>query len=797
MLLSQFFEPEQVEHLKHIETQSASSSSSLTADARGPSPGNQQQPYFSQYTAPPPSHVTRFQEQQLGYRPPGDHRTESLQDDPSRSGTMMSVDYRFDPAQQPGYEDDPDASRRSTMLDSQQNFFSDFAGQQAQEGIGMRDSYGGPTARYSSDAIYSPTANMAPPMLGTQDLPPETFVDCQLPLEPREVPFVVNDPHNKNTPMPNFDDIGVVLRYRAKTNPRQIAYYVLDNKGKEVTSITFEKLASRAERVSETIKNKSNLYRGDRVALVYKDSEVIDFAVALLGCFLAGVVAVPMNDVDGDLAKLQLLLTTTQAHLALTTEDNLKKFQRDVSTRKFKWPTGVEWWKTNEFGSHHGKTRTDDPQLPAPDLAYIEFSRAPTGDLRGVVLSHRTIMSQMSCLQAILSTIPDDDRTNSRSSTGAIRSRPRVETILSYLDPREGVGLILGTLLSVYGGHTSVWVNSSSVETPGLYANLITKYKTTVMVADYPGLMVAVYNYQTDPLATRNYKRNAEPNFSSVRICLIDSLTSDCEFNEVLADRWLKPLRNTRARELIAPMLCLPEHGGMIISVRDWIGGEERMGCPLSKPEPEEEEEKPEEQPQQTEGYSSLLGGTQIQKVNKPKSRTELSEVLLDKDALVRNEVHVLAMGAEAAKRAGEPGTLRLGGFGFPIPDATLTVVDPETNLLCPQFSIGEIWVDSPSLSGGFWALPKHTETIFHARPYRFVEGNPTPMMVEPEFLRTGLLGCVIEGKLFILGLYEDRIRQRLEGVDPNLPMEVDHRFFFVQHLVLSIMKNVLKIYDW
>jgi acyl-CoA synthetase (AMP-forming)/AMP-acid ligase II len=154
-------------------------------------------------------------------------------------------------------------------------------------------------------------------------------------------------------------------------------------------------------------------------------------------------------------------------------------------------------------------------------------------------------------------------------------------------------------------------------------------------------------------------------------------------------------------------------------------------------------------------------------------------------------------MGADAAKRASEPGTLRLGGFGFPIPDATLAVVDPETNLLCPQFSIGEIWVDSPSLSGGFWALPKHTETIFHARPYRFVEGNPTPVMVEPEFLRTGLLGCVIEGKLFILGLYEDRIRQRVEGMEAGLPMEVDHRFFFVQHLVVSIMKNVLKIYDW
>jgi acyl-CoA synthetase (AMP-forming)/AMP-acid ligase II len=808
IIMSQYLGPEQTEQLRRqIEAASnphapQATTTSPAQDPRGPSPVglSQQQPYYNQY-GQPPSHVSRFQEQQLGYRPDlqqsGSLTLHSPQDESSRSGTMLSVDYRFNPpANQLGYDDDPDASRRSTMLDSQQSFFSDFAGQQIQEGA-PRDSYGGPSARYSADNIYSPSANVAPPMLSMQDLPPSSLVDCQLPLEPREVPFTVYDPHNTSLPMTKFDDIGSVLKHRAKTTPRHMAYWVVDNKGKEVASITFEKLASRAEKVSETIKTKANLYRGDRVALVYRDSEVIDFAVALFGCFLAGVVGVPMNGVDGDFAKLQLLLTTTQAHLALTTEENLKKFERGVSTRKWRWPNGVEWWKTNEFGSHHGKSRVDDPQLPAPDLAYIEFSRAPTGDLRGVVLSHRTIMRQMSCLQAILSTIPKDSTVTSRNSSGGMPSRPRVETILSYLDPREGVGLILGTLLCVYGGHTSVWMNSSTVETPGLYAHLITKYKTTVMVADYPGLMLAVFNYQTDPMATRNFRRNAEPNFSSVRICLIDTLTIDCDFHEVLADRWLKPLRNPRAREIVSPMLCLPEHGGMIITVRDWIGGEERMGCPLSKLEQEEEEEK-EEEPQQNNGYSSLLGGgTKVQKVTKPKSRTELSEVLLDKEALIRNEVRVLAMGADASKRAGEPGTLRIGGFGFPIPDATLAVVDPETNLLCPQFCIGEIWVDSPSLSGGFWALPKHTETIFHARPYRFVEGNPTPVMVEPEFLRTGLLGCVIEGKLFILGLYEDRIRQRVEGMDPGLPMEIDHRFFFVQHLVVSIMKNVLKIYDW
>lgn len=747
--------------------------------------------------------VQRFQEQQLGMR--AGQRQPSMGSSAgasggSNQGTMVNSDYAFDPSKspQPSWTPEP-GSRMSTMMDSQ-GYFSDFTGNQMQD-HGPRESYGGPQ-RYSMGEAFSPTALVPPPLM-RDDLPAHVH---QLPLEPRDVPFAVYDPHNNNIPMSKFDNIGAVLRHRGKMQARQPAYWVLDPKGKETASITWDKLASRAEKVAQLIRDKSNLYRGDRVALVYRDTEVIEFAIALLGCFIAGVVAVPINNVN-DYQKLSLLLTTTQAHLALTTDNNLKAFSRDISNQRLKWPTGVEWWKTNEFGSYHPKKKDAEAPLQVPDLAYIEFSRAPTGDLRGVVLSHRTIMHQMACLSAIVTTIPAKENTDTfssqlRASDGSfMASRPgRHETIMSYLDPRESCGLILGVLLGIYGGHTTVWFESKTVDTPGMYAHLISKYRATVMVADYPGLKRAAYNYQQDPMATRSFKKNMEPNFASVKICLIDCLTVDSEFHEILADRWLRPMRNPRARELVAPMLALPEHGGMIISVRDWLGGEERMGCPLTLHEDNEDSDGEPGSPTTANGstsrYTSLLDGSNSGKKKAQKrSRTELSEVLLDKESLKTNEVVFIAMGEEARRRANEPGTVRAGAFGYPIPDATLAVVDPETNLLCAPFAIGEIWVDSPSLSGGFWALPKHTETIFHARPYRFVEGSPTPVLVEPEFLRTGLLGCIIEGKVFVLGLYEDRIRQRVEWVEHGAH-EVEHRYFFVQHLVSSVMKTVPKIYD-
>ena len=751
-------------------------------------------------------------------RPGAPEPYESSQGDSQRP-SMRNSEYAFNPSGDLEYNDQqgnefgaPDEAhtRQSTLLDSQQVYFSDFAGHQNE---GIRDSYGGGPHRYSTTDAFSPTANIAPPPLRSSDLPPAGILSHQLPLEPRDVPFAVYDPHNGNIPMSKFDNIASVLRHRASTNPKQPAYWILDQKGKETASITWEKLASRAEKVAQVVRDKSNLYRGDRVALIYRDTEVIDFAVALMGCFIAGVVAVPINNIAGfvagpnnnldDYKRLNLVLTTTQAHLALTTDGNLKNFQRDITANKLNWPRGVEWWKTNEFGSYHPKKKDEVPPLVVPDLAYIEFSRAPTGDLRGVVMSHRTIMHQMACLSAVIATVPGNS--NDTFSTGLRDKQGRLvagggagEILLSYLDPRLGIGMILGMLLTVYGGHTTVWMEARAIDTPGLYANLITKYKATLMAADYPGLKRAAYNYQADPMTTRNFKKNFEPNFSSVKLCLIDTLTVDSEFHEILADRWLRPLRNTRARELVAPMLCLPEHGGMVISMRDWLGGEERMGCPLktdsSGVDGDQEAKKDEKPVLPQNGYGSLIGGGAAQP-NDQQGRTELSEVLLDKESLKTNEVSVIAKGDEARKRANEPGMVRVGAFGYPIPDATLAVVDPETSLLCTPFVIGEIWVDSPSLSGGFWALPKHTETIFHARPYRFMEGNPTPMVVEPEFLRTGLLGCVIEGKIFVLGLYEDRLRQKVEWVEHGMEI-AEYRYFFVQHLIISIMKNVPKIFD-
>jgi acyl-CoA synthetase (AMP-forming)/AMP-acid ligase II len=306
--------------------------------------------------------------------------------------------------------------------------------------------------------------------------PPELSANV---LEPREFPFPIMDPHEAKKPMSQFNDIATILRHRARMQAKNQAFITLDGKGKELASITWDKLASRAEKVAQVIRDKSGLYRGDRVALVYRDAEIIDFAVALFGCFIAGVTAVPINHQD-DYKELNYILNSTQAHLALTTDNNLRAFQRDLALQKLAWPRGVEWWKTNEFGSY--VKRKVDENYSAPDLAYIEFSRSPTGELRGVVMSHMTIMHQMACLAAVVASSPARGGGDKRDSYGEARIRPASATgeiLLTYLDCRMGIGLILAVLSGVYGGFTTIWSVQAAVTVPGLWANLITRYRGT------------------------------------------------------------------------------------------------------------------------------------------------------------------------------------------------------------------------------------------------------------------------------------------------------------------------------
>ena len=93
------------------------------------------------------------------------------------------------------------------------------------------------------------------------------------------------------------------------------------------------------------------------------------------------------------------------------------------------------------------------------------------------------------------------------------------------------------------------------------------------------------------------------------------------------------------------------------------------------------------------------------------------------------------------------------------LPDERLAIVDPETCVECPDSIVGEIWVKSPSNARGYWNAPEATERTFHAT---IAETNEGP------FMRTGDLGFMMDGELFVTGRIKDLIIVRGVNVYPQ-----------------------------
>jgi acyl-CoA synthetase (AMP-forming)/AMP-acid ligase II/acyl carrier protein len=109
-------------------------------------------------------------------------------------------------------------------------------------------------------------------------------------------------------------------------------------------------------------------------------------------------------------------------------------------------------------------------------------------------------------------------------------------------------------------------------------------------------------------------------------------------------------------------------------------------------------------------------------------------------DDLERNRV--------APAAADEPETRELVGCG-PVAHATrVRIVDPQSGEPCPPEVIGEIWVAGPSVAKGYFGRSEETARTFGA----VLAGEPGT------FLRTGDLGFLRHGELFVTGRLKDLI---------------------------------------
>ncbi|MDF5730186.1 MAG: type I polyketide synthase, partial [Rhizonema sp. PD38] len=88
-------------------------------------------------------------------------------------------------------------------------------------------------------------------------------------------------------------------------------------------------------------------------------------------------------------------------------------------------------------------------------------------------------------------------------------------------------------------------------------------------------------------------------------------------------------------------------------------------------------------------------------------------------------------------------------GCGRALEDVEIVIADPQIMERCQPNEIGEIWVSGPSVAQGYWNRQEQTEETFRAQ----LQGT-----VAKPFLRTGDLGFLLNGELFVTGRLKDVI---------------------------------------
>jgi len=82
--------------------------------------------------------------------------------------------------------------------------------------------------------------------------------------------------------------------------------------------------------------------------------------------------------------------------------------------------------------------------------------------------------------------------------------------------------------------------------------------------------------------------------------------------------------------------------------------------------------------------------------------------------------------------------------------ETDVRIVDPKSHEECAPGDVGEIWVNSPSVAKGYWDKPSFSDSVFRAS----MKGDDSGKT----YMRTGDLGVMHEGELFVTGRIKELI---------------------------------------
>lgn len=247
-----------------------------------------------------------------------------------------------------------------------------------------------------------------------------------------------------------------VLRYWAVENGDSTAYTFLRN-GEDVEKcISFRDLDIKARNLAAVLQGKE--LQNERVLLLYPSS--IEYVISLLGCFYAGVIAIPVYPPRNSrgMPRIQSIVEDAHAKAILTTEkvsDKIHEFTKEMDRIGL-----LDWIITDKIESGL-ENRWLHPDLTGENIAYLQYTSGSTGSPKGVMVSHGNLLS------------------NSRQICGLF-NHTQQSKMVTWLPIFHDLGLIYGLLQPLYAGFSCIFMSPAAfLQQPYRWLKAISDFKAT------------------------------------------------------------------------------------------------------------------------------------------------------------------------------------------------------------------------------------------------------------------------------------------------------------------------------
>src|SRR5215467_12460136 len=247
-----------------------------------------------------------------------------------------------------------------------------------------------------------------------------------------------------------------LLRFQAERSPSHIAFTVLNEDASEGASLTYGDLLMRARAVAAMLQEQN--LRGERALLVYPPG--LDYLVAFFGCLCAGVISIPAFPprANRNNDRLTSIINDSGTAIVLTVSASRRKTGTYLCEAFGEKTVPVE--STDEI--QEGMAALFKEYRPEEeDLAYLQYTSGSTALPKGVMVSHRNVLSNLAYI--------DDGFEHDEESIS-----------LTWLPHFHDMGLVDGLLMPLYGGFRGLMMAPASfLRRPNLWLEAITRYAVT------------------------------------------------------------------------------------------------------------------------------------------------------------------------------------------------------------------------------------------------------------------------------------------------------------------------------